>query len=271
MLLLLCSLLASPSGGDCPTPQDQPSFLYQPAYCLDDVLREPPQCYIPQPGDLFLATERDWKLRLAHKIALIGPPHHSGIVVARPDGSLALLEAGPHQTLHVFLSDLLPQLCSYPEDGDEVWIRCRRIPLIPEQSAQLTAFAVAQEGKPFALLRVLIQGTPCRPRGPLKTWWMGKPKYDRHDWYCSELVIEACVAAGLLDHDTARPSATCPRDLFFKGSRNLYLNHHLDLASGWFPPARWLPHLPTDVPELYGQKGPENWNKRYTPSEPWPR
>jgi hypothetical protein len=56
------------------------------------------------------------------------------------------------------------------------------------------------------------------------------------------LVVEACVAAGLLDPVTSRPGAVYPRDLFFGRSTNRYLDEHLDL-SAWEAPARW-----TDCP-----------------------
>ena len=50
-----------------------------------------------------------------------------------------------------------------------------------------------------------------------------------------------------MDRATARPSATYPSDLFWGHSYNLYLNGHLDLERGWYPPARWLPALPQQV------------------------
>jgi hypothetical protein len=113
------------------------------------------------------------------------------------------------------------------------------VPLTAEESARLTAFALRQEGKRFALIRVAAQLTPFRSRGPLRTAFMGGPHGDRCSYFCSELVMEACVAAGLLDPTTTRPAATFPGDLFFDCSRNPYINAHLDLAGAWYPPARW--------------------------------
>jgi hypothetical protein len=104
----------------------------------------------------------------------------------------------------------------------------------------LTAFAQAADGKPFAVVRMFGQLTPFRSRGPLRTEHLGGPRGDRVSYFCSELVAEACVAAGLLDPETARPSATYPRDLFFGHSHNRYLACHLDLSE-WDPPARWTP------------------------------
>jgi hypothetical protein len=171
-------------------------------------------------------------------MALAFDPNGSGIVFARPDGSLAVLEAGPNDTRWVATLDLLPHLQEYAEEG-KVWIRKRRVPLTPEQSRKLTAFALAQDGKRFALVRLAGQLTPFRSRGPLRTFFLGKPRGDRKSYFCSELVCEACVAAGLLDPKRTRPSATYPRDLFFGRSHNPFIDRHLDVNACWHPPARW--------------------------------
>jgi hypothetical protein len=96
-----------------------------------------------------------------------------------------------------------------------------------------------QEGKWFALIRLGGQLTLLRSRGPLRTYILGKPRGDRSSYFCSELVTEAAVAAGLIDRRIARPAATYPHDLFFDRSYNLYLNRNFTLADGWEPPARW--------------------------------
>jgi hypothetical protein len=165
--------------------------------------------------------------------------HHSGIVFARPDGSLAILEAGPYNTLRVRALDVLPHLRGHEERGEKAWIRQRRVPLTPEQSARLTTWALAQDGKPFAALRLGAQLTPFRSRGPLRARFVGGPHGERRAYFCSELVVESCVAAGLVDPARARPAATYPRDLFMDRSNNPFLNRHFDLSACWFPPARW--------------------------------
>jgi hypothetical protein len=117
------------------------------------------------------------------------------------------------------------------------------VALTPEQSCRLTAFALAQDGKRFALARLAGQLTPFRSRGPLRTWFVGGPHGDRRGYFCSELVCEACVAAGLLQPERTRPAATYPHDLFYGRSLNPFIDRHLDVNAGWEPPARW-----TDCP-----------------------
>jgi hypothetical protein len=222
------------------------SFLYQPVYRLDEVLRLPAEPYTPQPGDIMLCTDRLFFWKFTFSISFAGDPHHSGIVFRRPDGSLALLEAGPHDTLHCRVLDVMAHLRSYEEEGP-VWIRRRRTPITPDQSARLTEWAMAQNGKRFALVRLGGQLTPLRSRGPLRTWFMGKSHGNRHSYFCSELLMESMVAAGLIDAKTARPCATYPRDVFFDHSRNLYINKTLNLSACWYPPARWTSHpFPAD-------------------------
>jgi hypothetical protein len=233
---LLCAALAL---GQASGPESPCSFLYEPAYCLDLFLRGQPRAYLPQPGDIMVYTDDNRFWGITHNLALAFEPHGSGIVVARPDGTLGILEAGPNDTLYVRILDLLPHLCEYEAKGP-VWIRKRRTPLTPEQCGCLTDFAMRQDGKRFALVRLAGQLTLLRSRGPLRSYFVGKPHGDRDSYFCSELVTEAAVAAGLIDPHTARPAATYPHDLFFDRSYNLYLNRHFSLACGWEPPARWV-------------------------------
>jgi hypothetical protein len=122
------------------------------------------------------------------------------------------------------------------------------VPLTPEQSARLTQFLSQQEGKRFATWRMLAQVTPLKSRGRLRIYVMGKPHGpDRISYFCSEMVTESLVYAGLMDGETARPSATYPRDLFFGRSKNPYIDRHIDL-SGWLPPSQWIPRADADVP-----------------------
>ena len=214
------------------------SYLYDPSYCMDKVLRGSPRKYLPQPGDVMLATDKNLFWKITHDMAFAFEPHNSAIIVARRDGRLAVLEAGPNDTLWIRMLDMLPHLKEYADKGP-VWIRKRKTPLTPEQLACLTDFAERQCGKRFALGRLGVQLTPFRDRGPFRTEFMGMPHGDRNSYYCSELVLESCVAAGLVDRATTRPSASYPHDLFFERSHNPYINQHMPLEPDWDPPARW--------------------------------
>ena len=77
------------------------SYLFQPAYCIDEVRRLPATPYEPQPGDLMFATDDKVFWKIMHNLAGTGHPHHSGVVFRRSDGRLAVLEGGPYDTLFV--------------------------------------------------------------------------------------------------------------------------------------------------------------------------
>jgi hypothetical protein len=210
-------------------------YLWQPAYAVDLVRREPARPYEPQPGDLVFFNSADGTWHIFYRLAFTGPPTHCGIVLRMPDGEMAILEAGAGNRLDVTIMPLIPRHEGYTG----VYVRRRKIPLTMEQSAQLTDWAMEVSGKRVSLARFPIQLTPFRQRGPLRTEFLAKPQGIRSTYLCSELVVETCVAAGLLDPETSRPGATYPRDLFFDHSNNLYLNRHLKLSDGWLPPALW--------------------------------
>jgi hypothetical protein len=237
-VLLAAILVHAHDGGD-----GGGTYLWQPAYALDDAFRGPPRPYIPQPGDIYLATDRSKIIQLGHTLATSGAPHHSGIVVARPDGHCAIMEAGPFNTLHIEIVDLEYDLRKHEERGEKVWIRRRCVPLTDEQSTELTAWACGQNGKRFAARRMLRQLTPIRARGPLRTYYLGGPHGERSCYFCSELVLESCVHVGLLDPAHTRPTSTFPRDLFFDQSPNIFVNTHFKLAPDWEPPARWTSQI----------------------------
>lgn len=232
-LFLLTGCFAS-----APEPIVADSFLYQPAFCEDHLLRGPARPYHPRPGDLMFAADNSKFWTFMHKLAGTSHPTHSGIVFLKPDGSTGILEAGPYDTLRVRTLDAIPHLKNYEEMG-RVWLRARKTPITPEQSAALTAWAMAQDGKRFAICRLGQQLTPLSLRGPVRTHFVAHPRGDRNNFFCSELVMESLVASGLFDAKYARPAATYPRDIFLEESPNPYLNKHLKLPC-WDPPARWV-------------------------------
>ena len=127
---------------------------------MDKKLRGPVEAYVPCPGDIMLATDDNVFWKITHDLALAFEPHGSGIFFTRPDGSLAILEAGPNDTLFIRNLDALPHLAEYADKGP-VWVRKRRVPLTARrQSCRLTDFAVRQDGKWFALARLGLQLTP---------------------------------------------------------------------------------------------------------------
>jgi hypothetical protein len=241
--LVFCGLVL----GQAKTKPYEPGFVCQPAYEIDEVVRGPMKAYVPQPGDIFLSTDRSRVIQAGHRLALSGQPNHSGIVITRPDGRPAILEGGPFNGLRVEIVDLRYDMQTHEERGEKVWIRQRKTPLTKDQSDQLTAFAIGQDGKRFAAGRMMAQLTVFRTRGPLRTYVMGTPNGERDSYFCSELVTESLVHVGALSAETTRPSATYPRDLFFNTSSNLYLNRYFTMADGWLPPSRWFTEATFDA------------------------
>jgi hypothetical protein len=224
-------------------PPGGPSFLYQPAFAEDEIIRLPARPYELKPGDIAFSTDtsRLW-LRL-HNLAGTSHPTHSMVVFEMPDGRTAILEGGPHDTALCRILETVPHLASYEAEG-RVWVRRRKCPLTPMQSALLTEFCLSANCRNFSMRRLALQLTPLRSRGPIKTVFMGKPRgLDREGYFCSDLICEALVYAGLMNAQTTRPGATYPRDLFFgtsKISKNPWLHFHLpEMNQSWDAPARW--------------------------------
>jgi hypothetical protein len=194
----------------------------------DGVPRHEAEPYRPQPGDLVFFDDHAWGREVCYWLAGSGPPFHSAIIVARPDGTPALLEAGPYYQPHVFLAEPLPRLRAFAGD---VWIRRLRHPLSPGQSAVLTQFALSQEGKRYALCRLALQLTPFRCRGAWRIRLFGCTNPRRGSWLCSELVVAAGTAAGLFDPHLCPANAIYPRDLI--------RDETFDLSATWDKATLW--------------------------------
>src|SRR5205085_10554650 len=123
-----------------------------------------------------------------------------------------------------------------------------------EQRAKLTAWAERQDKRWFAGLRLCGQLTPFRCRGPIRTQFVGGPHGERRSYFCCELLMESCVAAGLVDPVTTRPAAMYPSDVFFDQSPNPHINRHLNLSNDWYPPARWVSAPIGSSNEIVGQR-----------------
>ena len=92
--LLSWFLWVSALGG--PGEPEAIGYLYQPSFEIPGELRGPAQPYYPQPGDIFLSTDKLWIAIIGHKLAGAKGIHHSGLIILRPDGTPASLEAAPH-------------------------------------------------------------------------------------------------------------------------------------------------------------------------------
>jgi hypothetical protein len=216
--------------GTQPQTTNRPSYLFKTDFevNLPDNLR--PERYCPRAGDLVLFDDHARWQRKLYECCGTSSPLHSGIVFSRPDGSLAILEAGPGAVFYVFIFELEDRLHSF---SGTMLIRQLKTPLTPEQSQRLTEFSLAQEGKKYALGRLMLQGTPIRAQGPVRTHVFGKTVLDRERWTCSELVVAALAAAGVLDGKAFPANAMYPRDLCY--------DERYNLSPYYEPPALWYP------------------------------
>ena len=206
-------------------------YLVAPA--AEAVTAPPAAPYQPRPGDIVLYDDFNKFYKVVFKLANTAAPSHVAMVIARPDGTPALLElTGPWMiTARVAVIDIEPRLKNYP---GVVLVRRIREPLTPEQSHALTQFAEREKGKGFALGRVVLQATPFCPR---RQELFATTHSTRLRWFCSEMVVAACTTAKLFDTKTCCANATYPRDLAFDETINLSALYH--------PPVYWSDALPS--------------------------
>jgi hypothetical protein len=194
----------------------------------------PATVYVPQEGDIVLYDDHNptW-IKLYHMVGS-DMPDHSGIVFRLPDGRPALLESAPDDGklagMYVRILHALPRLHQFQ---GTIYIRQLKVPLSPEQSEKLTEFALAQEGKRYALGRMLLQATPFRCRSGWRARFFGKTDLNRSAWLCSELVVAAGTAAGLFDPHVHHANRIYPRDLIY--------DDHYDLSQTWHEARVWTP------------------------------
>ncbi len=189
--------------------------------------------YLPREGDLVFYDDHNVTWTLLFAWAGTGPPLHMGIIVKRPDGSLAVLEAGPDDKLNVYILDVPDRLKNFK---GTITIRRCRTSLSREKSLAMTQFAQAQDGKRYAVIRLLLQGTAWRSRGPVREMFLANTYLDRVSWICSELAVAAGTVAGLFDPRVVRANVVYPQDLVD--------NHRFDLGNHWFDPELWRAELP---------------------------
>jgi hypothetical protein len=187
--------------------------------------------YTPNAGDLVFFDEFNKFHHLVYKVAGTGGPTHVGMVVARNDGSLALFDITGSTVAFakVSVTEMGPRLHNF---SGMILVRRLKQPLTEEQSRDLTNFAYAQAGKRFAMLRVILQGTPFNARTGLRHALFGHTYLDRHRWFCSEIVVAGCSTAGVLDGNAIAGNAVFPRDLAY--------DETLNLSQLYYPAAQWV-------------------------------
>ena len=169
----------------------------------------PAEAYVPQPGDIMLRLDSSVFWHVTHYMAGAFDPNGSGIVFARrrqpgrAGGGAERHDVGRHAGPAAAFEGIRRR--GKAVDSQAV------CPLTPEQSCRLTEFAMAQDGKASSPCRTRRAANAVfRSRGRSARYFIGKPKGDRASWFCSELVSEACVAAGLLDPERTRPFGHLP-------------------------------------------------------------
>jgi hypothetical protein len=202
-----------------------------------DAVSQGPAPYQPREGDILLLSAKAPVQTLGYLLVRTSHPLHSGLVVRRIDGTLAVLESGGNRedtTLLPLDWRLAQHKCRYPTSV--IWVRRIHRELAPCESDRLTWFAEKQQGKPFVSdLRFVPMVIPGRP---------ARQSYaDQEKWFCSEIVLEALRSAGVFATDLSSGS-TVPTDLFY--------DRRIDLGELWTPPLEWSPRqqLPTRRPLL---------------------
>jgi hypothetical protein len=190
--------------------------------------------YAAREGDLIFFHSHNPAWNFLYRLAGTEPPDHSGMVVCLPDGTPALLEAGPLGVPRVRLSPWWPRLHDFP---GSVWVRRFRGRLSRQRSAALTRFALAQVGKAYAVVRLFMQLTPfCARR-----WWKSRANTDlgRRTWFCSELLVASATVAGLVDPQRMPANTVYPRDIVD--------DCRLDISHAWWRAALWRAGAPGGV------------------------
>jgi len=192
-------------------------------------------------GDLVFYAAKDRVFRVLYRMAWSREPYHVSIVFRTSSGELRLLEAGPKGHKGVVLLDPAKRFRDHQlqtEDG-VLWVRRLRTPLTSEQSARLTQFAEAQNGKDFALVRLGFQVTIFKERTPVVRRLIPDANDDQRNWFCSELVTEAMRSIGVISCNARAGNAIMPH--------HLWDNDPIDLRCQYENALRWT-YGPKPVP-----------------------
>ena len=221
-----------------PAVESASSYLHEMHIGSDRQTVLKPIRYNPQPGDIVLFDDHSTFTTKIYNYFGTGRPLHAGVVFRRADGTYAILEAGTNAVMKVFVFDLEPRLQKF--DGT-ILIRRSRKAMSAEQAAKLADFANAQEGKPYAIARLLLQLTPFRPRShAVLTHLFGRTVPDRDRWICSELVMASLAVAEVWSIDEFPANAMYPRDLCY--DERYDLRSYYETPALWYPRAELSPH-----------------------------
>ena len=186
--------------------------------------------YHPREGDLVFFDDHSVKWGLLYKLVGSDAPYHVALVIKKPDGSPATIEAGPNDTLKCRVMELAPRL--YDWESTLLIRRCKKT-LTAEQSAALTKWSMEQNDKRYALGRLLLQATPIRARGPIRESLFGATRTDRSSYLCAEMAVAGGAVAGIFDPRLHKGNTIYPRDIIF--------NDVNDLSALYDDPAIWIP------------------------------
>ena len=179
--------------------------------------------YYPREGDLVFFNDHSVKWGLLYKFVGSDAPYHAALIFKKPDGAYATAEAGPNDTLRCRVLELSPRLHGW-EHTLEIR-RCKKI-LTAEQSKAMTDWAMEQDGKRYALGRLLLQATPVRARGPARKALFGAPYTDRCSYLCAELAVAGATVGGILDPNIHKGNTIYPRDIVFNDVYDLAPLYH---------------------------------------------
>lgn len=228
MLSLVSTLALTGTALFWPEPEEPRTFLFR-MHAKDGKVEFRQETFEPREGDIVLYDSHQPWLTRVYKLVGTDGPLHAGIVYKKADGTPALLEAGANYHFKVGSFDVATRFGEY--DGT-ILVRRLKAPLSAEQAKKLTEFCEKQDGKHYAVGRLVLQGTPLKARGKL-TSFLGRTSLDRDRWICSELVVAAATAAGVLDPKQFPANAIYPRDLAY--------DEHYDLGRLYDLPALWYP------------------------------
>ena len=213
-----------------PEATERPSYLFNTELLSDSAAPPRGERYHARPGDVVLFNDHSSFTHMVYRFRHTGGPLHAAIVFRKEDGSMGILEAGTNAVMKVFVFDLETRLHGF---NGTVVVRRLHKPLTDEQSAKLRDFALAQEGKPYAIGRVILQLTPFRPRNSLLAHIFGGTVLDRERWICSELVVASIATAGVWEPQAFPANTRYPRDLCY--------DERFDLSPYYQAPALWYP------------------------------